>query len=77
MRDAFIASYKKNRKGANKFTKVHMAYPADQLLKDYFARNLSRVESWFNIIAPRGKSLVHLRGDLNNLAGKNWAEIHT
>lgn len=75
VRNAFLASYK-GKSGANHFTKVQMAYPADQLLQQYFIRNASRVESWFNIITPHGKTLGLLRDELRCLARKNWQEIH-
>jgi|SRR3990170_925715 len=76
VRNAFLASYK-GKSGSNQFTKVQMAYPADQVLQQYFARNATKVESWFNIIAPRRKTLRLLRDELRSLAGKNWQEIHT
>ncbi|MBI1741441.1 hypothetical protein HYR54_00030, partial [Candidatus Acetothermia bacterium] len=75
IRKAFLTSYT-GKSGVNQFTKVQMAYSADQLLQDYFARNPSKVESWFNVVAPQGKTLSFLRKELNILTGKNWAEIH-
>jgi hypothetical protein len=75
VRDAFLASYQ-GKSGANQFTKVQMAYPADQLLHNYFTQNLTRVESWFDVIAPRRKTLTLLRTELDTLAGKDWTEIH-
>jgi hypothetical protein len=73
---AFLASYK-GKSGANQFTKVQMAYSADQLLQDYFTRNLAKVESWFNIVTPSKKALNLLYDELRKLAAKDWAEIHS
>ncbi|MBI5970741.1 MAG: hypothetical protein HY884_06265 [Deltaproteobacteria bacterium] len=75
VRKAFLTSYK-GKSGANQFTKIQMAYPADQVLQQYFASNAKKVESWFNVIAPRSKTLKLLRAELRGLAGKNWQEIH-
>lgn len=74
VRDAFLASYT-GAKGANRFTKVRMALPADRLLRRYFAANTGRVQSWFNIIAPAGRAMAALRQDLETLSNKNWKAI--
>jgi len=73
-RNAFLASYNEDSKG-NVFTKTKVDLDADIALKQYFANHSAEVESWFNIIAPRGQTLTHLRADLLALAGKNWKEI--
>jgi len=75
IRDAFLASYT-GKSGSNQFTKVQMAYAADQRLRNYFYRNLQKVESWFNVITPQKKSLNVLCSDLRCLAAKNWEKIH-
>lgn len=75
VRTAFLASYK-GRSGSNRFTKVQMAYPADQVLQQYFIQNASTVHSWFNVIAPSQKTLALLRKELHSLAGKDWQGIH-
>lgn len=74
VRDAFLASYK-GESGVNRFTKVQMTYAAGRLLDRYFTQNLTKVESWFNVIAPRGQTLNVLRAELEALAAKNWGEI--
>lgn len=74
-RDAFLASYT-GQKRANQFTKVKIALSADSALQSYFHLNLQVIESWFNIIAPAGKSLDLLRLELGVLKDKNWGEIH-
>lgn len=63
IRSAFLESYS-GKSGSNQFTKVQMAYAADQKLQKYFNRNLKTVESWFNVIAPRKKSLKVLCSEL-------------
>src|SRR5208283_5064948 len=55
VRKAFLASYQ-GKSGSNQFTKVQMAYSADQILQRYFTNNATRVNSWFNVIAPRKKT---------------------
>lgn len=75
IRNAFLNSYR-GKSGANQFTKVQMAYDADQVLQQYFGRNLAKVESWFNVIAPRGKPLHALASELRSLSVKNWKAIH-
>ncbi len=86
-RDAFLSSYKalkaepgkkggaKAKKAKNCFTKITMRADADAALKRYFKSHEAKVESWFNVIAPRGDTLKQLREDLVKLAGKNWKRI--
>jgi hypothetical protein len=73
-KDAFLASYKAEKTG-NSFTKVKIDARADQALKRYFKLHEKEVESWFNVIAPRGGTLEQLRADLVKLAGKDWKRI--
>ncbi len=73
-KDAFLASYKAEKTG-NSFTKVKIDARADQALKRYFELHEKEVESWFNVIAPRGGTLEQLRADLVKLAGKDWKGI--
>jgi hypothetical protein len=75
VREAFLASYK-GKSGANQFTKVQMAYAADQVLQEYFAQNRAKAESWLNVIAPNRRALSLLRDELHALAAKDWKEIH-
>ncbi len=73
-REAFLASYS-GTSGANRFTKVKIDLAADKALRDYFIAHESQVETWFNVIAPRGANLKRLRSDLGRLAEKNWTEV--
>lgn len=66
VRNAFLASYEKGG-GANRFTKVQMAYEADRLLVRYFSEKAEDVRSWFNVIAPAGKNLTLLQHELTTL----------
>jgi len=73
-RDAFLASYNSESSG-NSFTKVRVQVDADLALKRYFKLHELEVESWFNVIAPRGGTLRKLREDLVKLVGKDWKGI--
>ncbi|MBN8644801.1 MAG: hypothetical protein J0L61_06105 [Planctomycetes bacterium] len=73
-KDAFLASYRAEKTG-NSFTKVKIDTKADQALKRYFELHEKEVESWFNVIAPRGGTLNHLQADLVKLARKDWKGI--
>lgn len=75
-REAFLASYNANRK-VNTFTKVRIGVEADAALKHYFASHEPEVEGWFNVIAPSGGTITHLRDDLLKLAGKDWKSIRS
>jgi hypothetical protein len=75
VRKAFLASYL-GKSGANQFTKVKMNLYADQILQEYFIRNLGKIESWFNVISQKNKNIHVLHGEITALAGKNWTEIH-
>lgn len=74
IRDAFVQSYTGTR-GGNRFTKVQIALGADLALQDYFAKNHSKVEGWFNIISPTKRTIAELKRDLLLLSSKNWGEI--
>jgi hypothetical protein len=73
-RDAFLASYNAKKKG-NTFTKVKIGIDADFALKRYFELHEAEVESWFNVIAPHGGTILQLRDDLVKLVNKNWKGI--
>ena len=73
-KDAFLDSYRAEKTG-NSFTKVKIDAKADQALKHYFELHEREVESWFNVIAPRGGTLTQLRDDMVKLAGKDWKRI--
>ncbi len=75
VKKAFDMSYKKE-KIANIFTKVKMDHESDAALCDYFKRNSKKIESWFNIIVPKDKTISMLRNELEILASKNWREIY-
>ena len=72
---AFAESHKENKK-RTRFTKVQMDYDSDVVLQKYFADNVERVESWFNVISPDGFSLDHLRDQVTELWNKDWTHIH-
>ncbi len=74
IKDAFVKSYT-GKKGANRFTKVQIALDADLALQEYFCANLPKIETWFNVISPAGRSIAELRGELDSLSAKNWKEI--
>lgn len=73
-REAFLSSYHADSSG-NSFTKVKVHVDADLALKRYFKLHELEVESWFNVIAPRGGTLHDLRADLVKLVGKDWKGI--
>ncbi|KAF0238714.1 MAG: hypothetical protein FD181_715 [Prolixibacteraceae bacterium] len=70
----FKNSYSANKK-RNVFTKVRMDLDADMALLKYFTENLSRIEKWFNVIAPETKSLDDLKNEITELRSKNWRGI--
>ncbi len=74
IRDAFVKSYT-GKRGENRFTKVKIALAADLALQEYFRLNTGKVESWFNVISPAGRSVAELKRELTLLAGKKWKEI--
>ncbi len=74
IRDAFNASYAGDKK-KNQFTKVQMSLTANNILLEYFDKNLAEIESWFEIISPKGKDMETLKSELQLLKDKNWIEI--
>ncbi len=74
VQEAFKNSYTADKK-RNIFTKVKMDFEADAILLKYFSDKLAEIESWFNIIAPEGKSINELKNELIELRSKNWKEI--
>lgn len=72
---AFRKSYSAEKKG-NIFTKVKMDYESDVALCSYFSVNLERIESWFNVISPKGASLEKMKRELSLLASKSWESIY-
>jgi hypothetical protein len=75
-REAFLTSYTAGKK-KNLFTKVQMAYEADQVLQAYFRDNLTRIESWFNVIAPKSSSMRRLKLQISHLRDKDWRVVHS
>jgi hypothetical protein len=73
-RDAFLASYS-GKSGRNRFTKVRIDVAGDAALRKYFSHNEIEVETWFNVIAPKGCSLGKLREDIDKLRKKKWGDI--
>jgi len=73
IKKTFTNSYQ-NRTTKNQFTKVQMSYGAHLLLLQFFKQNKKRIESWFNIITPSGKSLNDLQDQLQLLAKKDWSK---
>jgi len=73
-RAAFLRSYGRSASG-NRFTKVKIDVKADVVLRGYFAKHESKIQSWFNIITPKGKGLKILEEELKILNDKNWNEI--
>lgn len=76
IKQAFEQSYNKSKR-ANIFTKVKMDYASDRALCNYFEKNSEKIKSWFNIIAPKGKTIIDLKKDLLILSKKNWQEVYT
>lgn len=74
IKEAFVQSYS-GKKGCNKFTKVQISLEADLALQSYFLKNLSTIESWFNIISPAKSSISELKQELLQLSSKNWKDI--
>lgn len=68
---AFLRSYSGGARGT-RFTKVRMDADAHAEIEEYFAGNVPLVESWFNVIRPRGERIGGLRVQIAELAGKRW-----
>lgn len=75
VKDSFLKSYS-GKRGMNRFTKVRIDAEADEALQRYFAENKAKIESWYNIISPGGRTLNVLRKDLEMLAGKRPGVKH-
>ncbi len=75
VQNAFRKSYSLEKK-ENVFTKVKMDCESDTALCSYFTNNLHQIESWFNIISPKGLNLADMKRELSVLAGKNWEDIY-
>lgn len=74
IQESFKSSYTADKK-RNVFTKVRMDFEADRLLLKYFAEKLDSIEKWFNVIAPRSKSIEELKKELQELRSKKWKAI--
>lgn len=74
LRDTFLSSYKEGKK-KNQFTKVQMNIHADAILREYFSKNLKKIEQWFNVISPEKKEISVLKNELQELKIKNWTKI--
>ncbi len=75
IKTAFQKSYSTDKK-RNVFTKVKMDYDSDIALCEYFSDNLPKIESWFNIISPKRKSLTDLKKELSILSKKDWRKVY-
>ncbi|MGI6343264.1 MAG: hypothetical protein ACOXZ9_09870 [Bacteroidales bacterium] len=71
---AFKNSYTADKKH-NVFTKVRMDLSADAALQKYFSENQTKIETWFNIITPEGKTITDLKNEIAELRSKKWREI--
>jgi hypothetical protein len=76
VKNAFDMSYHKDKIG-NVFIKVKMDNACDIALCEYFKTNNKKIELWFNIIAPKEKSISLLRAELETLSSKKWWEIYS
>ena len=68
-RKAFQNSYS-GTPGKNRFTKVNMDVSADAALRNFFQDHSSEIDTWFNVIAPKDKSIAALKRDLGTLTSK-------
>ena len=64
---AFMKSYRGDKSG-NSFTKVKILLSADHVIQEYFKENISKIESWFNVIAPIDENIKGLKSDLTKLS---------
>lgn len=67
---AFKASYKRDRDGPNRFTKVLMDIDADRAVQTCFRQKGERLTQWITVITPARESLARLREDLTCLSKK-------
>jgi len=56
---------------------VQINYEANQVLQAYFTRDLTRIEKWFNVIAPKGGTMGELRAQITRLRAKKWSAVHS
>lgn len=75
VKSAFRKSYSSDKKG-NVFTKVKMDYGSDIALCSYFSVNQKRIERWFNVISPKGKTIKEMKHELSVLANKDWGKVY-
>lgn len=77
VKNAFIASYPPtgDPKANNAFTKKRMEQAAHKALDAYFATNITKIESWFNVISPQSGNLEDLKKILKTLKNKDWRAI--
>ena len=68
-RKAFLDSHS-SKSGKTRFTKVSMDVSADESLRNFFQRNGSEIDSWFNVIAPKSMTITALKRDLRSLTSK-------
>lgn len=71
---SFKASYTGSG-GGTRFTKTLMDANADRCLVNYFVENQDKIYSWFNVLAPKDRSLNELQQELVKLKAKPWTEI--
>lgn len=48
-----------------------------KIINGNIKENSKKIESWFNIIAPKEKTIATLRKELELLASKKWWEIYS
>ena len=75
VKNAFMESYVAGKK-TNKFTKIRINFQAHKQIQNYFANNIERIESWFEVISPTDGNLGNLKSLIRSLRDKNWTEIH-
>jgi len=74
VKESFRKSYT-GQKNVNEFTKVNINYMANLELQDYFHKNISKIEKWFNVITPPDKSIRDLVIQLKTLINKDWVKL--
>lgn len=75
VKDAFIRSYSGQAGRENVFTKVRIDLAADRAIRSYLRSQSLNIESWFNVLSPRGRTIRELATELATLAAKDWPEI--
>lgn len=69
IKNAFISSYSEGKK-INSFTKSKISLDAHDALTSFFHKNITRIESWFNIISPEGMTIGEIKNQLHYLLNK-------